>query len=160
MRVKNGHDSTELDRMAYRKAAAIAESNGLRDRAASTFTRMADELISELGPVIETQARTEADQAAKERLRGILSLPEAEGRRDLAEQLALETESSVDQIASMLSSTPKKHDIPDPLATLMRGNSPGISSDDGDADAMAADEGVERAAQHILTAGGAYAQRD
>jgi len=153
MRVKNGHDSTDLDRLAYRKAAAIAESHGLRDRAASTFTKMADELVSQLGPIIETQVRTEADQAAKERLRGILSLPQAEGRRDLAEQLALETESSVDQIASMLSSTPKKHDIPDPLATLMRGNSPGISSDDGDPDSMAEAEESERAAAYVLNAG-------
>jgi len=156
MRVKNGHDSTDLDRLAYRKAADIAEAHGLRDRAASTFTKMADELVSQLGPIIET----EADQAAKERLRGILALPEAEGRRDLAEQLAIETDTPVERVASMLASTPKKSETGDPLGALMRGNSPGISSDGGDADAMAEDEEVERAARHIITAGGAYAQRD
>jgi len=160
MRVRNSTDASDLDRLAYRKAAAIAESHGLRDRAASTFTKMADELLAELGPVIENQARAAADQAAKERLRGILALPEAEGRRDLAEQLAIETDTPVERVASMLASTPKKSETGDPLATLMRGNSPGINSDCGDADAMAADEEVERAAQHILTAGGAYAQRD
>jgi len=159
MRVRNSTDASDLDRLAYRKAAAIAESHGLRDRAASTFRTMADELIAELGPVIEAQARSEADLAAKERLRDILVLPEADGRRDLAERLALDTDSDVEQVRSMLDSTPRKAQQ-DPLATLMAGKSPGINSDCGDAEAMAEDEEVERAAQHILTAGGAYAQRD
>lgn len=139
MRIRNGYDATDLDKLAYRKASAIAEGHGLRDRAVTNFRTMADELLTELAPVIETQVRTEADQAAKDRLKGILGLPEAKGRRDLAERLALETDATVEQIKSMLQSTPTQAEH-DPLAKLMRGNTPGITSDfddpaDGDTEA-------------------------
>lgn len=143
----------------------IAEKYGLRDRAISTWHAMASDLLNAVQPAIEEQAKTEAqlqpevekriraeaDQAAKARIRDVLALPEAKGREDLAKNLALDTDSSVEQIKTILASTPKQTN--DPLATLMQGRSPGISSDDGAPDEFAEVDEEEQAAQFILNAG-------
>lgn len=140
-----------LDRKAESAANQIANKHGLRDRAKATWHSMANELLEELQPAIEERARTEADQAAKTRLRAVLELPEAKGREDLAKNLALDTDSSVEQINTILASTPKQ--THDPLATLMKGESPGISSDDGSPEFANEEDETEAAVQLILNAG-------
>lgn len=148
-------DPSPLDRKAHEAVTRISEKHGLLARARNVFHAMANELLQELQPAIEDQARTQADQTAKQRLRDILALPEAEGRRDLAERLALDSDTPVDGCAAILKSSPRQA-AHDPLGAIMRGRSPGISSDDGsDVEAFAEDTEVERAANFILTAGGA-----
>lgn len=142
---------SDLDRKAESASNRIAAKHGLRDRARATWHSMANELLEELQPAIEAEAKAEADQAAKTRLRAVLELPEAKGREDLAKNLALDTDSSVEQIQAILKSTPKAQQH-DPLAAAMRGRSPGISSDDGSPEfAEEADE-TEAAAQAVLNA--------
>lgn len=146
-------DGDALDHKAHAAATRVAERHGLRDRARTTFFQMADELLEELQPAIEANVRDAADTAAKTRLRDVLALPEAKGRRDLAEKLALETNSTPAQIAEMLRASPEaaQHD---PLAKLMAGQTPGISSDEGgDFEEFAEGEETERAANYILNAG-------
>lgn len=126
-------DPSPLDRRANAAAERIAQKHGLMNRARNVWHSMANELLAEVQPAIQDQARADADQLAKERLRGILALPEAKGRRELAERLALETDSTVEQIRSMLSSTPTQAEH-DPLARLMSGKTPGINSDCDDYD--------------------------
>ncbi len=142
-----------LDRKAHAAASRVAERHGLRDRARTSFFTMVTETLEEIQPAIEAAVRAEADQAARERLRSILALPEARGRRDLAERLALDTESSPEQVATILAAAPMalQHD---PLARLMAGQTPGINSDDGgDFAEMAENEETEATANYILSAG-------
>lgn len=145
-------DRTALDRKAHDAAVRIAGKHGLRDRAKTTWHSMADELLEEVQPAIEEQAKTEADAAAKTRLRDVLALPEASERRDLAARLALDTDSTVEQIKEMLEATPKTRAHSDPLATLMAGRSPGVSSDDGSPGDFEEVDEHEAAAQAILNA--------
>jgi hypothetical protein len=146
----NSQNSTSIDEKRRTTARRIAEKHGLQGRAVNTWSTMAQELLEELQPAIEEQARTAADQAAKTRLRAVLELPEAKGREDLAKNLALDTDSTVQQIQAILASTPKQ--THDPLAAAMRGRSPGISSDDGSPDEFTEADEEERAAQAILNA--------
>ena len=147
------NNPSALDRKANNSAVRIAEKYGLRDRAKSSWHAMADELLSEVAPAMEEQAATEANSAAKTRLREILALPEAADRRDLAERLAIESNSSVDQVKAILASAPKARAYHDPLAKLMKDQSPGINSDIGEDDDFTEAEESERAASMILNAG-------
>ena len=147
------NNPSAVDRKANDSAVRIANKYGLRDRAKSTWHAMADELMSDVAPAMEEQATAQANEAAKGRLRDIMALPEAAERRDLAERLALETDSSADQVKAILASAPKARAYKDPLAKLMAGLSPGINSDIGDDDEMNAAEESERAAKMILNAG-------
>ena len=147
------NNPSALDRKAHNSAVRIAEKYGLRDRAKSTWHAMANELLADVAPAMEEQAATEANGAANTRLRDILALPEAADRRDLAERLAIESNSSVDQVKAILASAPKARSHHDPLAKLMKGQSPGINSDIGEDDVLTEADESERAAKMILNAG-------
>jgi hypothetical protein len=73
----------------------------------------------------------------------------------MAKRLAIETDSTPEQIAGILAASPKQKE-PDYLAKLMAGQSPGVSSDDGSADydgPMTDTDQTEAAADFILKAG-------
>ncbi len=147
------HKPTEIERKATSTARTVADKYGIRDRAKNTFFAMSNELLEELQPAIQAQAKTDADMAAKTRLKDIMALPEAAERRDLAQQLAIDTDSSVEQIKSILATSPVAKAYHDPLATLMKGRSPGISSDDGSPEEGDDRDDTEAAAKFIMNAG-------
>lgn len=59
-----------------------------------------------------TAAADEARRGERERIRAIHALPEAEGRADLANHLALETELTAEQAKGILAASPKKEATP------------------------------------------------
>lgn len=149
-RTDNWKDPGPLDKQAESSANRIADKHGLRDRARSTWKAMANELLEDLQPAIESQARIAADEAAKTRLRDILALPETKGRRDQAERLALDTNAPIDRIKGILAASPKAPRGPSELSLAMQQATPGISSDGPDPAGPLAEE--DEAVQAILNA--------
>lgn len=148
VQTKNFKDPTDLDQKAASAADRICEKYGMRDRARSTFKSMANELLEEVQPVIEAKAQEQAKASERARLRDALALTEADGRRDLAESLALDTDTPLEQIKAILNRAPKERRTTGFLDAAMRGQSPNLSDDDGSDGAGLAPE--DHAAQMIL----------
>ena len=147
-RTDNMRDPSTIDRKAASAVDRICEKFGMRDRARSTFKAMANELLEELQPAIEADALAKAKETERDRLRDALALPEAAGRRDLAESLALDTDTPLEQIAAILARAPKERRTTGFLDAAMRGQSPNLSDDDGSGGEPLSPE--DMAAQSIL----------
>lgn len=147
-RTDNMRDPSTIDRKAASAADRICEKFGMRDRARSTFKAMANELLEEVQPAIEAVAQAQAKEIERSRLRDALALPEAAGRRDLAESLALDTDSTLEQIQAILARAPKEQKRGGFLDAAMRGLSPNLSDDDGSGGEPLSPE--DMAAQTIL----------
>ncbi|TQE98435.1 MAG: hypothetical protein FKY71_13855 [Spiribacter salinus] len=131
VRTNNHSDPSDIDRMAASAADRVCAKYGMRDRAQSTFRAMMNEVLEEVEGAIEAQALAEAKEMERNRLRDALALPEAAGRRDLAESLALDTDTALDQIQAILARAPKEQKRGGFLDAAMRGISPNLSDDDG-----------------------------
>lgn len=101
-------------------------------------------------------ARSEGAKAAQERIKSILTHPEAEGRRTLAEHFAYETDDSVEKVAAALAKAPKevKATAPaNPLDAAMRATGNPQVGADTPADAGNEEESVRALAASIINAG-------
>lgn len=109
-------------------ANQVAAAHNLSPQHQSLFKAMLDEFLESFAPAMEAAAHSEVTA----RLKTILALPEAEQRRETAERLALDTDSSIEQIKSILASVPAaKEETTDMLALAMAGKTPGINADPG-----------------------------
>lgn len=125
---QNNQSTPELSRRAAAVANQVADGHGLNLEQRSVFRQMLDEFLEGFGPSMEAEAHGEATS----RIKSVLALPEASERRETAERLALDTNTSVEQIQSILASVPiAKEETTDMLALAMAGKTPGISPDDG-----------------------------
>lgn len=139
----------------------MSEANGKggADTAAETYTKAeVDELLAEAQTNQDTavaEAQQAGAQAERKRISAILGSEEAKTRPALAQKLAFsdkgysaEDASEILQAASEEASDSK----PDPLATAMQGNSPGISSDDGHPEIETEADEVDAVANRIINA--------
>ena len=131
---------------------------GANPAAESTYTQTeVDDLLAEATAATDAAVSTaEADAIVGERQRieAILNCEQAKTRPALAHKLALSDQAySVDAATEILEGAAEEARAhADPLAALMAGNTPGISSDDGGLAETEADE-TEAAANFILNAG-------
>lgn len=133
---KNNDSTPELSKRAAAVANQVAAAHNLSPQNQSLFKQMLDEFLEGFAPSMEAAAHAEASGRLKE----ILALPEAADRRETAERLALDTDTSVEQIKQILESVPvARQETPDLLAQAMAGKTPGINSDPGGPDEDAAE---------------------
>jgi hypothetical protein len=126
---QNNNSTPELSKRAAAVANQVAASHNLSAQHQSQFKAMLDEFLESFAPSMEAAAHSEATSRLKE----ILALPEAAERRATAERLALDTDTSVEQIKQILESVPvAKEETTDMLALAMAGKTPGISPDAGE----------------------------
>jgi hypothetical protein len=126
---QNNQSTPELSKHAAAVANQVAASHNLSPQHQSLFKAMLDEFLESFAPSMEAAAHAEATG----RLKTILSLPEAAERRETAERLALDTDTSPEQIQSILASVPiAKEETTDMLAQAMAGKTPGINADAGE----------------------------
>jgi len=131
---------------------------GASPAAESTYTQAeVDELLAEAttghDEAVAT-ARAESSAAERQRISAILNCEQAQTRPRLAHKLALSDQAySAEAAAEILEGAAEEARAhADPLAALMAGKTPGISSDDGGAVESEGDE-TEAAANFILNAG-------
>ena len=132
-------------------ARTVAADHKLTGHGANTFVRMTGEVFGKVESLITEQIAAgiaKGVKAERERLATVLDSPEAQGREKTARKLALSSDMTIAQIAEVLAATPMQNH--DPLAKLMAGRSPGISSDDGAPDEFAEVDEDEQAAKFIL----------
>lgn len=175
-RVKAGGGTRTHMRMAAQadrtfQSSAKADDTGAEDMAndqkqpaaaALTPTDLADAEVRGFqqgkaeGEKAVAAARSEGAKAAQERIKAILTHPEAEGRRTLAEHFAYETDDSVEKVAAALAKAPKevKAAAPvNPLDAAMRATGNPQVGADTPADAGNEEESVRALAASIINAG-------
>ncbi|MFQ5460602.1 MAG: S49 family peptidase [Anaerolineae bacterium] len=100
----------------------------------------------DIAEALRAEGREQGEQAARERIAAILSLPEAEGRQDLAKHIAFATTTDLDNARAMLAAAPQENAQADPLAAAMAGvDNPDVGMD--------AEEGADSAAAAVIAAG-------
>lgn len=132
-------------------------NGGAEKTAEATYTKAeVDELLAEQRQELTANFEQQTEQledAAKDRVLAIVGCDEAVGREDLARSFAADRKISAEQAVNYLKAAPAASPAAsDPLAAAMAGKTPGISSDDADADDPSGASEEEQAANFILNA--------
>lgn len=148
---------TDLKERIRDAARAVAKSNDLTPgHGTNRFVSMTVETFERATPAITEKIEAEVKagiEAELTRMSEILKSPEAKSRMDMALELAFESGMEADKAIKLMASSPKPITGPSALSQAMRGNSPGISSDDGSLECGSDQDEEQRAAQTILNAG-------
>jgi len=119
------------------KAEAEAKAKAELEAKAAAEAQAKAEADAKSKAAAAAQAKAEADAKAagaagdRGRIKAILALDEAKGREAQAQTIALETDLSVDQAKAVLTASPKASRLDD----AMRGESPGVGSQETTTDA-------------------------